>query len=67
MLIQTNDRKIYLFPAWPREWDVDFKLNAPYQTVLEGSYRDGKLQSLKVTPQERRKDIEVIGPGRPAG
>jgi hypothetical protein len=65
MLMQTNDRKTYLFPAWPRDWDVDFKLHAPYQTVLEGSYRDGKLKSLKVTPQERRKDIEVIGPGRP--
>ncbi|MHC4664720.1 MAG: DUF5703 domain-containing protein [Planctomycetota bacterium] len=62
MLMQTNDRKIYLFPAWPRAWAVDFKLHAPYQTVLEGSYRDGRLQSLKVAPQERRKDVEIAEP-----
>jgi hypothetical protein len=62
MLMQTSDRKIYLFGAWPRAWAVDFKLNAPYQTVLEGSYRDGRLQSLKVIPQERRKDVEIVEP-----
>ncbi|MHC4061164.1 MAG: DUF5703 domain-containing protein [Planctomycetota bacterium] len=67
MLMQTNDRKIYLFPAWPRDWDVNFKLHAPYQTVLEGSYRGGRLRSLKVAPQERRKDVELIQPKRPAG
>ena len=27
MLLQTNGRKIYVAPAWPKEWDVDFKLH----------------------------------------
>ncbi|MBN1417944.1 MAG: PDZ domain-containing protein, partial [Planctomycetes bacterium] len=46
-----------LFPAWPREWDVEFKLHAPYRTVVEGVYRAGKLERLAVTPQERAGDL----------
>lgn len=57
MLLQTDDEKIYLFPAWPKGWDVHFKLHAPYQTILEGVLKDGKLQSLIVIPESRRKDV----------
>ena len=46
-----------LFPAWPKEWEVDFKLHAPRQTTVEGILRDGKLVSLKVTPKSRMKDV----------
>jgi uncharacterized protein DUF5703 len=49
--------KLYLFPAWPAEWDVDFKLHAPGQTIVEAVLRGGKLVSLKVTPESRAKDI----------
>jgi len=49
--------KLNLFPAWPKEWDVDFKLHAPGPTVVEGVLRGGKLKSLKVTPAARAKDI----------
>jgi len=57
MLMQTDDRKIYLFPAWPRDWNVHFKLHAPYQTTVEGLLKDGKLLFLKVFPEERKTDI----------
>jgi alpha-L-fucosidase 2 len=59
MLMQTEGRKIFLLPAWPKEWDADFKLHAPYRTVVEGSVRNGKLASLSVTPEDRRKDVIV--------
>ena len=49
--------KLHLFPAWPAEWDVDFKLHAPGQTIVEAVLRGGRLVSLKVTPQSRAKDI----------
>lgn len=62
MLIQTEGRKIYLFPAWPKEWDVHFKLHAPYRTVVEGKLVGGKLVDLKVAPEERRKDIVLLEP-----
>ena len=49
--------KLHLFPAWPAEWDVDFKLHAPGPTVVEAVLRGGKLEKLKVTPASREKDI----------
>jgi hypothetical protein len=48
---------IRLLPAWPRAWDVSFKLHAPGKTVVECVYRRGRVESLKVTPPERAKDI----------
>jgi alpha-L-fucosidase 2 len=57
MLLQSDDKKIYLLPAWPENWDVSFKLHAALNTTVECVYRDGKIKSLKVTPQLRRADI----------
>jgi hypothetical protein len=60
MLLQTDDRKIYLLPAWPKKWDVHFKLHAPYQTTIEAVVKDGKIQELKVSPEARRADVVVL-------
>ncbi|WP_443750983.1 DUF5703 domain-containing protein [Asticcacaulis solisilvae] len=49
MLMQTVDDDIYLFPAWPRDWDVDFRLHAPGKVVVEGSLKAGKISGLKVS------------------
>jgi len=57
MLLQVTDDKIYLFPAWPKDWNVDFKLHAPGQTTVEGRLKDGKLLELKVFPKEREAAI----------
>ena len=57
MVIQSAGDKIHLLPAWPKDWNVHFKLRAPKNTVIEGDYRDGKLTGVKVTPTERRKDV----------
>ena len=57
MLLQTIGSQILLLPAWPLEWDVDFKLHAPGNTTVEGALRDGKLIGLKVVPEDRRKDV----------
>jgi len=57
MLMQTDGKKIYLFPAWPKDWDVHFKLHAPYETTIEGVLRDGKVELIKVIPSSRSVDI----------
>jgi hypothetical protein len=57
MVMQTDGRKIFLLPAWPKGWDVEFKLHAPFRTTVEGRYRDGKFQLLKVSPDNRRGDV----------
>jgi len=54
--------KIYLLPAWPRNWNVQFKLHAPRGTVIEGEYRDGEMRRLRVTPESRRADVIVVEP-----
>jgi hypothetical protein len=57
MLMQTNGKKIYLLPAWPKERNVTFKLHAPYNTTVQGEVKDGKLLNLKLTPERRPKDV----------
>ena len=59
MLLQTDGQKIFLLPAWPKQWDVEFKLHAPQKTIVEGVYRGGKVQSLRVTPESRRTDVKM--------
>ncbi len=57
MLMQPSGDKIYLFPAWPLDRDISFKLHAPEGTVVEAELSDGKITNLKVTPEERRTDV----------
>jgi hypothetical protein len=60
MLMQTDGSRIYLFPSWPKDWDVTFKLHAPYNTTVEATLKDGKLKNLTVTPESRGKDITLM-------
>jgi alpha-L-fucosidase 2 len=62
MLLQTDGEKCILLPAWPSNWNVQFKLHAPFCTTIEGEVRDGKLEWLSTSPRERREDIVVMDP-----
>ena len=57
MVLQADGDKIHLLPAWPKDWNVDFKLHTHGQTVVEGCWQNGKLEALTVLPAERRKDV----------
>lgn len=64
MLLQTNPStrsgqggEIYLLPAWPKDWNAEFKLHAPYKTIIEGRVENGTLVEMKVTPESRAKDV----------
>ncbi len=60
MLMHTSaEGKITLFAAWPREWNVHFKLHAPEQTVVEASLINGRITLVTVTPESRRKDVAL--------
>jgi hypothetical protein len=43
MLLQTYNGQPYVLPAWPKDWNVVFKLWAPNREAVYGEYRDGKL------------------------
>ncbi|HBC30684.1 MAG TPA: hypothetical protein DC024_05485 [Clostridiales bacterium] len=64
MLLQTDQYsdKIYLLPAWPKEWNIDFKLHAPKNTVITGKVVKGELQLLEVNPVSRKNDIVICKP-----
>ncbi len=59
LLMQTDGRKIYLLPAWPGDWDAEFRLHAPYNTTVSGKVEKGKLVLLDVQPESRRADVKV--------
>ena len=62
MLMQVRGDVVLLFPAWPKEWNVDFRLHAPKNTVIQGRYRNGKLEQFQVTPPERAKNVIHLTP-----
>ncbi len=59
MLVQEVEGKILLLPAWPKSWDVDFKLNLNRNAIIQGVVKDGVLQNWSVYPESRKKDVVV--------
>lgn len=64
MLMQEHEGTIYLFPAWPADWDVRFKLHAPGGIVVEAELKGGKVVALKtdgLTPiQSKGKGERIV-------
>ncbi|MDN5285398.1 MAG: hypothetical protein JWR38_1672 [Mucilaginibacter sp.] len=60
MLMQCDNQRIQLTPAWPSDWTADFKLHAPGNTIVEGHVEKGKLSHLQVTPASRTKDVVIV-------
>ncbi|MBQ6008172.1 MAG: hypothetical protein IJL17_06505 [Kiritimatiellae bacterium] len=59
MLLQVEGKKIFLMPAWPKDWNCLFKLHAPCNTTVEGRIENGEVKDLVVTPASRLADIVV--------
>ncbi|MCX7799914.1 MAG: DUF5703 domain-containing protein [Fimbriimonadales bacterium] len=57
MLLQPVGAKIHVLPAWPKDWNVRFRLKAPKRTTVEGEWRDGRLLWVRTDPPERGKDL----------
>lgn len=62
MVAQPWGEKIYLLPAWPKGWDVEFKLHAQRNTTVEGVYRNGRWEKLVVVPEARAADVVKCEP-----
>ena len=57
MLLQYDGGKLRVLPAWPKGWDVKFKLHADRNTTVTCHYAGGKILELDVQPASRRKDV----------
>ncbi len=45
LLQETPDGELLLFPAWPREWNVRFRLHATGGRTIDAAIVDGKISS----------------------
>jgi hypothetical protein len=62
MLVQEAGRKILLLPAWPADWDTDFKLHLMSGAVVTGTVKDGRLSAWDIVPASRKNDVAVCQP-----
>ena len=60
MLLQSAGDELFVLPAWPKDWNVSFRLHAPDNTTVEGVYRDRKMQQLEITPKSKQR--VTVGP-----
>jgi hypothetical protein len=52
MLLQESpDGTPILFPAWPREWNVSFRLRATGGRVVEATMNGGRITSESIPKQ----------------
>jgi len=47
----SEEPVISLFPAWPDDWDAEFKLLARGNFVVNSSFRNGSVKSLEILSQ----------------
>ncbi len=66
MLLQEPAEEILILPAWPKHWNVFFKLHANYQTTVIGEWSEGRITTLTVNPASRKKAIKVMAEQEPA-
>ena len=59
MLVQQTADKIVLLPAWPRNWDVTFKLKLRQGGTIEGEVKNGELIHWDISPKELSKQVII--------
>jgi alpha-L-fucosidase 2 len=57
MLLQATGDTIFLLPAWPEKWEVEFKLHTPGNSFIEGSYSE--MKGLKIADKRVPKTIRI--------
>ena len=62
MLVQEGQGKILLLPAWPANWNVDFKLHVSYGGIITGTVKDGLLVTWKIDPPALADKVVVMKP-----
>ena len=54
MLLQEVGDTLYLFPAWPKQWDVSFRLHARGGVTVEAELKDGRVVSAKASSDQKK-------------
>jgi hypothetical protein len=61
MLLQESGDSIYLLPAWPKNWDVNFKLHLSGNRTVECIYKNGKIDKLYINNKSADEKKIIIG------
>ncbi len=62
MIVQAQGGKIYLFPGWPEDVDVSFRLALSGNRRIEAVYKDGKFDEIEVWPKRQTGNVVGVGP-----
>jgi len=54
-----GDGKLRLLPAWPKDWNLDFKLHVAGGLSVEGSFKDGKLEGFACSHELPEGSVEI--------
>lgn len=60
MLFQVEGDRIRILPAWPKDWNVQFKLYAAHDTWVECVYQGGEVVELTISPAGSRFKPELF-------
>lgn len=57
MVMQVDGENIYLLPAFPKEWNVCFKLHPNINTTICVEYKSGSLRKIEVYPEKAKERV----------
>ncbi len=60
MLLNTDERGIYLFPAWPADWDVEFRLYGYGGVRVDGRICRGGAPAYSVLPASAPQQVHNL-------
>jgi hypothetical protein len=60
MVLQNDGEKTVVLPAWPDEWNVEFRLHSINNTVVSGKYKDGKLLEIHSDPTVDEDNLMIM-------
>lgn len=65
MLLAPADEGLYLLPAWPKEWNVDFRLHVPDGATVLAEVREGQFTKFAMEGMRgHRYRKQVVMPSR---
>ncbi|MGN0230140.1 MAG: DUF5703 domain-containing protein [Muribaculaceae bacterium] len=60
MVVQCYDGKVYVLPAFPKEWNVRFRLHTAAKGVITGNYAQGKWMQKPEFTSTMKQKMEVM-------
>jgi hypothetical protein len=60
MLLQNDASKTFVFPAWPCEWPVSFRLHTSNSTIVTVDYQGPGKLSIQVQPESQTQNVHVV-------